>query len=316
MKKILLMAAAAAAMFSSCVGNDNGAEELEPIIPGLQLYDYASVQNHIALQPVDMAMRLAVLEAEADKQEASTGTRPELESVRVGATQLYESFFGENNGTRIEKLGGGDYRITFDPRTITDYYMCRGTMTVKTGGQPLSRSEMTAPWTVEFDPGFQVLLATSSGAGYQAVDLSAGSYSIYRSLSLYRVEMQGAVASQSGKTIRSSWNGSFSLTPPQGGEALAWSDFAGKNFTVDGSASGDTLFSLDNATPLSMVYQVEAGLYLGSLQILGGKETCRLVNGALYTETFPSPVVTISWQLYGNYTLRQTVVYNGYTVTR
>ncbi len=310
MKKILLMAAAAATMFSSCISNNNGDEELEPIIPGLQLYDYASVQNHIALQPVDMAMRLAVLEAEAHKQGATS-----LESIHVGATHLYEAYFGQNNGSKIEKLDNGDYRLTFDPRNITSYYMCKGTMIVKTGGLRLSESTLT-PWTVELAPGFQVLLASSGGAGYQAVDLSAASYSICRDALSYRIEMQGVAAAQSGKTIRSNWSGAFTLTVPQGGEGLAGSDIMGKNFTLAGSASGDTLFSLDNATALNFHYQVEDGLYPSPLQIVGGKETCRLLNGALLTETFPSPLVKITWQLVGNYTLRQTVEYNGYTVTR
>lgn len=312
MKKILMMAAAAATLLTSCMNSDNGNSELEPVIPGLQIYDYATVQNRIAMQPVDMAMRLAVLEAEADKQEAATGTRPELEAVRVNGTRLYDSLFGQNNETKIESVPEG-YRITFNPSVINSYYMCKGVMTVKTGGVPLSES--TTPWTVELDHDFQVLLATSGAQSYQAVDMSADEFSIGRIGSLYQITMRGVETAQSGKSIRSDWSGSFTLKAPEGGEKLAWSDFSGKVFTIQGSARGASLFSLDNATSLEFSYEVEEGEYVSSSQIQGGKETCRLLNGALLTETFPSPVVTITWTLVGNYRLQQTIVYNGLTVT-
>lgn len=308
------MAAAAATLFSSCMNNsDNGYGELEPVIPGLQIYDYASVQNRIAMQPIDMALRLAILEAEADKQEAATGTRPALEQVRVGATQVYERFFGQNNGTKIESVPEG-YRITFAPTTIKDYYMCKGTMTVKTDGKPLNASPV--PWTAELDPGFQVLLATSGAQSYQAVDMTAGEFSIGRLNGLYQITMRNVEVAQSGKSIRSAWDGSFTLTPPLGGENLAWSDLSEKTFTFDGSARGASLFSLDNATSLEFAYEAEKGVFGSPYQIQGGKETCRLLNGALLTETFPSPLVTITWTLLGNYRLHQTIVYNGHTVTR
>lgn len=316
MKKILLMAAAAATLLSSCVSNDdNGWDELQPVIPGLQIYDYASVQNRIAMQPVDMALRLAILEAEADKQEAATGTRPALEQIRVGATQLFEAFFGQNNGTTIEMTPEG-YKLSFDPRTITTYYMCKGTMTVKTGGKRLSESTSGTPWTIELAPGFQILLASSGAQGYQTVDMTAGTFSIGRLGSLYEIRMNNVAVSQSGKSISSDWNGSYTLTVPQDGETLAGSDVVGKTFTLDGSARGTSLFSLDNATALDLSYEVEKGVYATPYQIQGGKETCRLLNASLFIETFPSPLVTISWQLYGNYTLRQTIEYNGHTVTR
>ena len=75
MKKVLLMAAAAATLFSSCMNNsDNGYGELEPVIPGLQIYDYASVQNRIAMQPIDMALleQTAGLYVSADNGEGWT----------------------------------------------------------------------------------------------------------------------------------------------------------------------------------------------------------------------------------------------------
>lgn len=317
MKKLLFVLAAASLTLSSCLKEDNSYKKRLPLLPGEQIYERARIQNNIAMQPANAAMRLAILVAEAEKQkDPQTGEVPELTKVTVKDVNVYDRLFGKSGtgGTLIEKQDNGDYKLKFDPQTMDTYYKCKGTMTIATNGAPLL-SDVDSKWTVTLDPGFQVLIyMTGGGASYQPVNLEAMSIELFKSGEIYAIRNRNLVASFTDSKIKSNWSGVFELTPPQGGEVLAYSDITNKMFTFNGSSSGETAFTVDNTTSAQMDYIVRDGLFNTYYQILGGTETCKLYNGDPIA--FPSPDVTCEWSLSEDgRQLSRTIRYNGYEAT-
>lgn len=318
MKKLLFVLAAASLTLSSCLKEDNSYKRRLPVAPGEQIYERARIQNNIAMQPADVAMRLAILLAEAEKQkDPVSGETPELTKVVVKDVNVYERFFGKPSigGTKIEKLENGDYKLTFDPKVMDTYYKCKGTMTISTNDTPLLSETAGKPWSLKLDPGFQVLIyMNGGGSNSQSVDLEAMSIELFKNGEVYTIRNRGLVASFTDSKIKSDWSGIFELTPPTGGEGLAYSDVTDKMFTLNGSSSGDTAFTVDGSTSARMEYQVSNGLFKTYYQILGGTETCKLYNGDL--SVFPSPDVIYEWSLSDDgKRLTRTIRYNGYEVT-
>ena len=70
MKKVLFVAAVAMSLvFSGCMKEDDTYKKLKPVQPGLNIYTGAMNQNIVSMQQANFGLRLAMLVAEADKQQ-------------------------------------------------------------------------------------------------------------------------------------------------------------------------------------------------------------------------------------------------------
>lgn len=316
MKKTVLWLAALPLLLLSCVENDTSFKEYQRVAKGVGIYSMTSIQNRMAMQPVDMALRLGVLDAEAEAQRnPETGVRPALTTVTVDRENIFQRFFGSNGRTTIETTDGGGYKLTFArPMQAENSIMCRGTIVVSTGGKLLSETDASSPWTVTPNSDFRVLVYSGSDYDiWSEVAFAVRAISIYRSnASTYRIEVLGAAASfEAGSAFVSDWNAHFTLTPPTGAEGLAFSKIEDRTFRLDGQGSGPSAYTIDNATSVVLDYRVTGGLYYGSQQIVGGKEDASFEGT---NPNYPSNEVSVEWSLssQGRY-LVQTISYNGYT---
>ena len=107
MNKLFATIALAALAFTSCIKEDSTYKDMLPIQPGRSIYQLTMNQNTIAMRPANAALRLAMLLAEADKQELDLATA-ELDKVKVGNTTVQSDLFGSL--TKIERQGD-DYLI-------------------------------------------------------------------------------------------------------------------------------------------------------------------------------------------------------------
>lgn len=82
MKKVLFVAAVAMSLvFSGCMKEDDTYKKLKPVQPGLNIYTGAMNQNIVSMQQANFGLRLAMLVAEADKQQKT------IDEVTVGQQQ-------------------------------------------------------------------------------------------------------------------------------------------------------------------------------------------------------------------------------------
>ncbi len=316
MKKTLLWLAALPLLCLSCVENDTSFKEYQRVAKGVGIYSMASSQNRMALQPVDMALRLAILDAEAEAQRnPQTGVRPALTAVTVDHENIFQLFFGRNDRTTLETMADGQYKLTFArPMQVEESVMCRGSIVVSTGGKLLAETDASSPWTVTLGSDFRVLVY--SGGDYDIwteASLTARTMAIHRAdAATYRITVLGAAASfEAGSVFVSDWDAHFDLTPPTGAEGLAFSKIEDRTFGFAGQASGPSAYTIDNATPVVLDYRLTDGRYYSSQQIVGGKEEASFEGT---NPNYPSNEVSIEWALssQGRY-LVQTIRYNGYT---
>ena len=81
MKKVLFVAAVAMSLvFSGCMKEDDTYKKLKPVQPGLNIYTGAMNQNIVSMQQANFGLRLAMLVAEADKQQKT------IDEVTVGSS--------------------------------------------------------------------------------------------------------------------------------------------------------------------------------------------------------------------------------------
>ena len=311
MKKLLFLLMAATLTLSSCIKEDESYKKTIPVQPGIRIRNYVSAQNYISMQPINMAIRLAILAAEAEKQHKEGEPELDLTKVMVKNVNIFNELFPSK--TTLTKLDNGDYQLTFKVETVTAAYPCEGTMTVRRNGVPqLYDTTGEAGWTVQLGDDFSVLMSGTNG--YQRVFLSSGQFGLYYNGSgSYALDIKGVQAYYEKSEIKSAWSGEFELTPDADGVKLAASDCMGKVFEYTGSASGPSCYTFNGKEPVSMSYDIEKLTYVQFASIRTGEETCALV-GEYDTSLFPAPNVEVEW-LYSGGRSSQIVQYNGSTVT-
>ena len=119
----MFVAAAAALMLTGCLKSegDDLFKKLEPVRPGIAIYNAAHPQNMLSMQSADAALRLAMLMAEAEKQAAEAEEKGEepgnpldveyLKKIEVSGSNLKNLLFGYN--TELEKIPAG-FRIIYN----------------------------------------------------------------------------------------------------------------------------------------------------------------------------------------------------------
>ena len=306
MKKVLFVAAGAMSLvFSGCMKEDDTYKKLKPVQPGLNIYTGAMNQNIVSMQQADFGMRLAMLVAEADKQQ-----KP-IDEVTVGSsnTLLKRQLLGN---AKVEAVTTG-YKITFDSDYADiDSYVRKGTLLIDTNDAALLKDATESkPWTVAFE---DKLTLGYSGGDMQAITLTGGLTELYfdETSSAYGIGLE-AQQSYVGKTsdLTSNWNGKFTVKPEN--VNFTYTDCAGKKFMVNGTASGRTFNTYDGVSATTMSFRMTNGEYYSSSRLYGGKIEASLGDG-YNPSLYPSKDVVVEFSVDGT-RLRQTITYAGYTVT-
>ena len=146
MKKVLFVAAVSMSLvFSGCMKEDDTYKKLKPVQPGLNIYTGAMNQNIVSMQQANFGLRLAMLVAEADKQQKT------IDEVTVGSsnTLLKRQLLGN---AKVETTANG-YKITFDADYADlDTYVRKGTLLINTNETALLKDATESkPWIVTFE---------------------------------------------------------------------------------------------------------------------------------------------------------------------
>lgn len=299
MNRIFATIALAALAFTSCIKEDNSYKEQEPVRPGMSIYQWTMNQNTLSMQPANAGMRLAMLLAEADKLNPGEGLADvDLKTITSGSTRVQETLFGSQ--TTIERQTDGDYLITFSENAPAPWGLyLKGAVLVKTGGKLLS--DAGASWDIVMQ---DLKVVTYSNYGETLTyNLTGGQTELSNAYGVYMIDVTSFVSDINGKDPTSSWSGRFSLTAED--SSLAYSLCAGKDFDIEGSASGATIYGGD------MRYDVE-GVYRGT-QIVSGTQECRITSSGYDTSYFVRPDVRYEWTYDStSNTCSYRIYYNGY----
>lgn len=298
MKKVLFVAAVAMSLvFSGCMKEDDTYKKLKPVQPGLNIYTGAMNQNIVSMQQANFGLRLAMLVAEADKQQKT------IDEVTVGSsnTLLKRQLLGN---AKVETTANG-YKITFDADYADlDTYVRKGTLLINTNETALLKDATESkPWTVTFE---DKLTMGYSGGDMQAITLTGGLTKLYfvESSGAYGIGLE-AQQSYVGKTeeLTSNWNGKFTVKPEN--VNFTYTDCAGKKFMLNGTATGRTFNTYDGISATTMSLRMTNGEYYSSSALYGGKIEASLGDG-YNPSLYPSKDVIVEITLEGT-RLRQTI---------
>lgn len=298
---------------TSCLnsGGETAYDQVKPVAPGINIYNAANSQNAASMQPADIALKLAVLRAEALKQ----GKMDDWNSVvNENSISVKNLLFGFTTQIAEDEQEPGTYEIRYanaGGQWPYDSYRRQGTIRVRTQGVALEETDENKMWTVSL--GSSQFTVTG---GRTVTLLSTGETSIYWNGEGYQIEFFNGM-SYVNEARKASWNGSFVLTPEVTG-SLAFSDLEETSFGFEGQAQGTSFWSFNGTTSAQMSYQVTEGLYnpseAGPTQLIGGTETCTLLSMGDYNiAEYPSPEVKVVWNKVGS-KISYSITYNDTTV--
>lgn len=311
---VATLAAVTVAM-ASCLDSNGSSDydKVEPVRPGIVIYNAAQSQNIASMQPADIALRLAFLRAEAEKQ----GKLDDMSSVTVANVgNVKNLLFGigtritedaEDPGTYVIQYNNGGGQRPYDSFTRS------GSVRVRTNDVALENTDASNRWSVTLES--QKLTVTG---GNTVTITTTGDTYIYRTDAAYEIGFNHAV-SFIDEARKASWTGTFVLTPGKD-DGLSFSVLKDASFKVSGSAAGQSFWSFNNVSAAGMSYTVTDGEYNPSrtnsaTQIISGKEECRLTSLADYNiAQYPSAEVEIVWNVVGN-AITYVVTYNGTSVS-
>ncbi|WP_290541056.1 hypothetical protein [Alistipes sp.] len=311
MNKLIATIALAALAFTGCINENDTWKEMSPVQPGMYIYQLATNQDKLSMRPANAALRLAMVLAEAEKQGKDLASVDLTEIVvKKGevSVKVWDTLFGTN--TKLERQNG-DYLITYSGETqLPDGFFMRGSVLVKTNGaKVLNEATHSAPWTVEMRD-LKVIVPSDTGL-QQAFNFDSGETSLYfDDVDSYRIRLSMFRIHIDNVDAYSNWNGDYTLRAED--SSLAYSLCAGKDFKVDGSASGPTVYSSELARSVQMGYEVNNGVYRG-IQIIGGTQECKFLSPLEYDTTqFPAASVTYEWMYdSSSNTVSRRISYNG-----
>ncbi len=319
-KFFLTMAAVVVAMTSCLNSNDDEYNKIIAVQPGISLRNVAKVQNDLATDPANIAVRLGIYLAEAEKQ-GCVDDWSKMQEVSYGNNKynLKNFLFGEN--TIITRPTVGNlYTIKYDEsRAVADTYTARiGSFAIDTKGVALQNATADKAWTINFIDGPVKYYSTSLfGADFMMVAQSMPTMNVYYNGQNIVVEFRnfaGYIASKDStkeSDLQSAWSGRFNIVIANPTTAAAPADLSyttlydmKATFSVSGSADGSVYASLNGTTdPTStatMRYSVDSMtplVYkpaLAYLKIFAGIEDISASAADLST-AFPSPMVKYTW---------------------
>ncbi len=314
MKKNDLIRAAAIAVvtlgLTSCLNsNKDEYDKVEPVRPGIYIYNAGHSQNEAAMQPADIALRLAILRAEAEKQ-----GQTDLSAVTVGGQNVKTLLFGLFTKIAEDETEAGTYVIEYRSsggQRPYDTYSRTGTVRVQTQGVALEQTDASKRWTVSL---VSDKLTVTGGSSITIA--STGDTYLYYQDGACEIGFSNLLSEADAR--KASWSGTFALTTEKK-EGLSFSALEGSSFGLNGSARGTSFWTFNGISGAGMSYSVTDGKYQPSRtgsasKIMGGTERCSLTSPMDYNiADYPSPDVQVEWTVTGN-TLSYAVTYNGTTV--
>lgn len=310
MKKFLGVVCLSLLSLTGCMSDSKSYSVYDGVWPGLDLWSAAMTQNTVAMEPANIAMRLAVLLAEADKQNVT-----DLSALTVSGEKVQTALFG--SAARVSSLdGSGDYMFTFDSNTaMPDGYYLGGGLTVKTGGVALSATTASTPWTVSMRD-FKVGVRLTSGSR-RIVELTDGETTICSNgMGGYIISLKNIRGHMENVSVYSDWGGTFYLQPAGG--SLAYSDCHNKDFSVSGTMAGPTFNDLTGTGLIAtrMAYSLSGCTMKFGGTLLVGTQTATLTGTGDYNEVYytsPEVRITVSYNVSTN-TWSRLIEYNGQEV--
>lgn len=305
MKKILTLVALAALAFTSCVKEDETYKRLKPVLPGMNIYNGTMTMQRIATQPADMAVRLAILETEAYKQDPEA-VNPDLTKVKDGATNVFEKLFGKQ--ATLTKTGNV-YKLVFKTDEITQFYMSKGEMTVNTGGLRLAETSETNPWTVSLGSDYGIVVTNSSG--YNTLEATAAMIKIYYQTGHYKIDIESFKANVKDAKIQSNWNTRMTFSPSKG-TSLAYSDVKGESFNVNvTTAEGPACVTFDGKSATKLSLQISNGVSDMMLLMRSGTAISKLTGENDYNASFyKAREAQVDWSVTADNKLTIMINYN------
>lgn len=291
MRKLFFVLAALPLALTGCLKSDGYTSKLEPVARGLEIYNFVGMQNQISMQPAEIGMRLAMLLAEAKKQ----NSMDDLENVRVDDARVINNLFG--SGTKVERIDDG-YKITYvySRGGINDDYERYGVFYVETNGAAqLAETEAVGSkkWIVTVDDD----VALQQSSWQTTINISGGSTVLYNAGNgKYKIDISGLEAwYATSRELKSNWTGSFEWKP--GDPELIYSQCLKKESELEGEASGESFYSLNNSTPTHMWYKLTEGRMLSYRRLVGGIEDGGFSSTADYdTARYPSGTTRVEWK--------------------
>lgn len=308
-KTVLLLAAAVASAFTSCVSDDDSYKELQPVLPGINIYQSTWTQLRIAMAPADAAIRAAMLFAEADVQ-----GKTDFHEVTLNGIPVFNRLFDGTWEITREEYG---YRIESHAETVGASGLAfSGALRITTGGVALlADTDDAHAWAVTPEEDFQLILRSTTGE--EPIRFTGGAIRIWHSgAENYVIDLQ-SIAAQVVRAERPgcNWSGSFTLEVPE--QSLAFSKCTGNEFELEGSAAGPSCLTFDGKSATQLGCQLTDCLFGNSATgIYGGTALCRLTGSGDYpTDYYPATDVTVDWVLaVDGKTLTQQITYNGTSV--
>ena len=194
---------------------------------------------------------------------------------------------------------------------MPDGFFMTGSVLVKTNGaKVLNQSSYSAPWTVEMH-NLKVIAYSNTGLR-SAFNFDGGETTLYfDGGDSYTIEASSFSIHLDNVDASSNWTGRYTLRAED--SSLAYSLCTGKDFKVDGGASGPTVYTSDVAQSVGMGYELTNGVYRG-MQIISGTQECRFLSPLEYDTTkYPASSVTYEWSYdSSSNTIYQKIYYDGY----
>ena len=347
MNRILATTLLAALAFTGCM-KDNSEEykKQQQVIPGVDIYSSAMVQQNVSTQMAEAGLRLASLLAEAKVQYPDTPLEEvDLSKIEVkvwdDTRPLQLLLFG--SGTQIAREGADSWRITYpDGLLQTDGFMLEGSLVVNTNGtELLSDATFSTPWQVVMQPDFKIKANTTDGLGNSrqvSIAMQSGTTKLYLDETdnyVVILDMIRANFEESEQYV-SGWNGQINIKP-ESGKNLAFSEIYDKDIHVESTnipmapygagCWGSTFYANSSSTgSMGMSYKLQNGVYrcrsivvssgVGVyMQIVEGSQICSFTSvGDYNTALYPSGEVEYKWSNTDG-KLSYTIYYNGYTYT-
>lgn len=323
-KRFFMVAALFATLLGvSCSSSGSGGydSEIIDVYPGITIYNSAYTQNTIAMDPAAVAIKFAMLHDEAIEK----GVAIDQVKVVVSSQEylLKDLLFGSVIITPDPEVQG-DYILDFGSEIISVYetFLRLGKYRLSTSGVRLVESSEEQPWTIT--PVGDVTLTMVSVNMTQGIVVNSAQTKIYAGgdafRSCYTILVDGFKCSfTNSPKYQSDWSGEFLFYTPSN-ETMAFSENSDGRFTLDGEASGSTLYSFNDVTAARMKYSAYSIIFhpaktsIFSL-IIDGDECVVLTNPEDYSsENYPSPRVDVRRTLKEN-TVYTEVSYNGVSTT-
>lgn len=274
---------------TSCLDDSNS--EPDPMAPGIAIYNAAGVKNQLALLPADAGIRLAMLLAEADKQDLTENRLDVKIKNNDSEVLLREKLFPE--GTVITE-DGTKYTLRF--RKDASYY--EGTVEVETNGVALS--DDSAEWTIATSG-----LKADVNNGFNPVTYTYAdgeTTTISEAMGVYEIQLSGIDLSSDSTPLLSGWSGNYLMSVAS---SLAYSDCHGKEFKITGSGKDSEISWKATNVNYKGAENTMTGRIISVL--LSGTVECALI-GSYDSEFYPSPNVKV---VFSNNGQSCTITYNG-----